>query len=721
MSRDAIALTPTARRTRYGVRTLILLAAVTVSCVIAPMLAARHPRRFDVTATRDNALSPRTLAVLGTLDGPREVIISADLSRLDRRSRARIGDLLDEFTRAAPRLSSSWIDTSSEEGRRSFGVTLGRFADREHDLIALHTSALTAAAEAAEALPAGLAALSDSLKSLAGSLDAFDPRRAQTEQNAAVLRTIASQMAPAAEAARRAATNTLAGVALPDGPGVLERLLPPLQDAARACEALASAIPPPDPSKPQPTDAANRSIAELAPRVRDRAASAADTVARLKPLQTLTVARLLQSQDAVLVASPTALTAIQFDAMFPAGGGDRAGGAGVRFAGEELITAALASLSGESSPIVVFVHADAAPLLSPSGAPTPTARRSFARLLDRIALRRIEVAEWPVAARDAPPERAQLDVTRSRPIVWVIFPAPSRAAIDPRDGAAVAARSQRIGKLAAAAQLLVNSGESVLLSVDPSDLPAVGEPDPIAAAMLPLGVRLDSARPLVRLESNPSGAVTWTIHSATASESADHPIARACAGLTVALPWATPMEAASAAPGASFTPLISIVANESTWGESQWFGFRYANLRQPLSPLLLADPPQRDPARDATAGPWVVAGAVERANSTDAAARPQRALIVASPSWFDDFFSQAADTVDARPVRLFPGNAELFESGIYWLAGLDQLIATSPQAREISRIPAMTARQVTILRWALIAGVPLGVLILGGIARLARR
>lgn len=718
MSRDASPMTPTARRTRYGVRTLILLAAVTVSCIVAPMLAARHARRFDVTATRDNALSPRTLAVLGSLDGPREVIISADLSRLDRRARARIGDLLDEFARAAPRLSANWIDTSSEDGRRAFGAMLGRFADRERDLIAAHASVLTSAAEAAEALPADLSALSDALKSLAESLDAFDQRRAQTEQNAAVLRTIASQLAPAAEAARRAATNTLAGVALPDGPGALERLLPPLQDVARACEALASATRAPDPSKPQPTDDANRAIAELAPRVRDRAATAADAVARLKPLQTLTVARLLQSQDAVLVASPTALTAIQFDALFPTG---PAGGAGVRFAGEELITAALASLSGESSPIVVLVHADAAPLLSPSGAPTPIARRSFARLLDRLALRRIEIAEWPVAARDAPPDRATLDATRSRPIVWVIFPAPSRAAIDPRDSAAVAARTQRIGKLAAAVQKLVNSGESVLLSVDPSDLPAVGEPDPIAAAVLPLGVRLDSARPLVRLESSPSGPVTWTLHSTTTIESADHPIAKACAGLTVALPWATTLEAASAEPGVSFAPLLSIAASESTWGESQWFGFRYANLRQPLSPLLLADPPQRDPARDATAGPWVIAGAVERANPTDAAARPQRALIVASPSWFDDFFTQAADTVDARPVRLFPGNAELFESGVYWLAGLDQLIATSPQAREISRIPSMNSRQISILRWALIAGVPLGVLIFGGIARLARR
>ncbi|HVZ94869.1 MAG TPA: Gldg family protein [Phycisphaerales bacterium] len=714
----------TARRTRYTIRTAILVVCATIAAATAIVLATRHASRYDLTATRTNELSPRTRTVLSRLEEPVAVIVSADLSRLDRRAQRRVADLLDEYAAASPHVSSSWIDTSTDAGRSAFAGTLAQLADRERELLDRHAAALKSAADAAHALPDELQALSDRLKKLAETIEAFDPRKTGTEQNAAVLRTLASQFPAAETAARQSAGNTIGGVAIPDASAALDKLLSPLSDTARAAEALAQATPVPDPSLPSPADALNVEITSLSKSIRDRAATALDSVARLPPSRTLTVARLLQAQDAVLVVSPSGITAIHFDALFPGGtsGAGESASADTRFAGEELITAALASLASNQSPVIVFVHAENAALLTPTGSPSPAARRALAHLFDRLALRRIDVAEWAVARDRQRPDPASLRGSSNRPVVWVVFPAPSRAALDPRNPAATADRSARLGKLGEAVASLITSGESVLLSVDPSDLPSVGEPDPIVAPLAPLGLRVDSTRPIVHAEVRPSGPVVWTLQTTSVPPTLDHPIARAITGLTVALPWPTPIECAPSSDSVRITPLLTIPATNNTWGESQWLSFRYA-AQNPAAPLALSDPPKPDAARDSIAGPWTVAAALEQRapSSAPSASRTQRLVVVSAPSWFDDFYTQAADTVDARTVKVFPGNAELFEASIYWLAGLDDTIATGPRAAEISRIAPLNDRQLKAWRWAIIAGLPLSILTLGVLLRLLRR
>lgn len=723
--------TAAARRTRYLVRTAALLVAVAIACAAGATLAARHALRLDVTATRDNALSARTLATLARLDGPHAVIVSADGSRLDRGARRRLADLLDEFARAAPDLSVRWIDTSGDAGRDAFAATIARLAREEAELAAAHRAAIGEAARAAEELPRDLAALSDTLKAVAESLDPFDPNRARTEQNAAVVRTLAAQLAPAAESARRAEHATIAGTPIPDAPAAADHVIAPLREVARACEALAAAASPPGAAPPGEAGEANARLASLAARARDRAATAADGLARQRPLRALTIARLLQARDAVLVTGPAGITAVRFESIFPEGGGAIASNT-ARFAGEELIASALATLGGTPAPLVVFVHAENSPMFGPGGAPSPSARRAFAHLLDRLALRRIDTAEWAVASQPARPDRAALDPSGARPIVWIVMPAPSRAAIDPRHAAAAADRSARIGRLGQALAALIADGEAVMVSIDPSDLPSVGEPDPVAAALAALGLRADSARPLIRREPAAAGPIFWTTQMVRAADEAvsggAHPVAKAIAGLPVALAWATPIEAMrdGREDGPRVAPLLMVQADANVWGESQWFSYRYAGAAQPLAPLALSDPPAPDGARDATVGPWIVAAAAERTHPRGAAGagganRPQRLVAVASPSWFDDYFTQASEEIDARPVRLFPGNAELFEASVLWLAGLDELIGAGPRAREISRLPMLTDRQTAAIRWALIAGLPAAVLMLGAIVHLMRR
>ncbi len=76
---------------------------------------------------------------------------------------------------------------------------------------------------------------------------------------------------------------------------------------------------------------------------------------------------------------------------------------------------------------------------------------------------------------------------------------------------------------------------------------------------------------------------------------------------------------------------------------------------------------------------------------------------------------------DGRLVPANPGNLELFEASVYWLAGQDNLISQSPSARVASMVAPIDATRLIRLQYVLVLGLPLGVLALGGIYLLMRR
>jgi len=69
------------RRARYAMLSAVLLTAATAACVIFITLASRHHTRFDVTATREHALSERTHEILKTIEGTHRIVVSVDPSQ----------------------------------------------------------------------------------------------------------------------------------------------------------------------------------------------------------------------------------------------------------------------------------------------------------------------------------------------------------------------------------------------------------------------------------------------------------------------------------------------------------------------------------------------------------------------------------------------------------------------------------------------------------------
>lgn len=717
----------TARRTRYGLSTVILALTVTVSCVLAIVIGSRFHKRFDVTATRQHTLSPRTLRLLGTIDGAHRIIVSADMSRMHRETQRRIVDLLDEFQEAAPELDVQWLDAGQPDAGAKYESLIGSLASQHHDELAKQRTVLEEAARSIADVVTGARRVATAILELDQELSASN--QTNLPDQAALVQNLSSRLEPTIEVILEASRKSFGIEALPAVDLAHDAAAAPLDEMIRAMNAVAqfSRSLGESESASQAMQSKSIALAQEAERWRDEGARTLDRLERLSPSDPLIVARILTSGEAVLVMSDHSMLAIDFDSILPNRQLLDASGAAPTeavFAGEQLIATALGALNNARAPIIVFVHAEKASLIDDEGGPTPVARRAFGRVFDRLRLTRANALEWPVARQPLRPDPATIDPSRERPVVWIILGAPSPAGIDPRQPGAAVERNVRVEKLGEALTTLLSDRQSVLVNIEPSDFPGLGEPDPVGAALAPYGIALDSGRPLLRQESSPSGTLTWTHHVLRELEQ-EHIIGQATSGLALALAWVTPMSLVDAEfDDVRHGPLARLAPNSDIWGESQWLairGFVERGLVRHFEPLLLASPPSVDEGRDATIAPpegWLVS--VWASRPSNAAHHEQRIVVVGASSWMNDLHMRAEMNIEGRRANRFPGNAELFESSVNWLAGLDELIAPGPEVRDIPRIRPVDAGALSMLRWAIVLVPPILVLIVGALLRVWR-
>jgi hypothetical protein len=85
----------------------------------------------------------------------------------------------------------------------------------------------------------------------------------------------------------------------------------------------------------------------------------------------------------------------------------------------------------------------------------------------------------------------------------------------------------------------------------------------------------------------------------------------------------------------------------------------------------------------------------------------------------DSHFAQ--DRVGQYPRdALFPGNAEIFTNSLLWIAGKEQLVTVSPEVLRARRLGEL-GTWGTPLRILMVAGVPVGVALVGLVVFLIRR
>lgn len=703
-----------ARRARYGFQAAAMLLAISAVVGFLGVLSDRYAVVLDATSSREHRLSERTRNLLRGLRDPHEVLIVANLDGVDARAVQRTQDVLDGFSRETDQLRVSVISVTSGDGLRQLDAAFERLAGTYKPSMERIGAAVVQAGSATEELATGLEALGEALHRAGQGVgdelaNAAAIKRFYTD-SASMCRIAASDAQAGVQAARTQAGQPIGRTPVPALDTALStarRTLAALHgQLTQLVASLDSVIRATDEQVPAALREATAPLSQSASRLRDRAARALSELDDAPPFPLAIAARAVGESSAALVigpprnepGAPPRMTAVEIEAIFPRripGVSDKAPVPDVRARAEELLAGAIATVNTDDAPIVILTHgAGESERLTPDFAPVRG-------MVDRLRLRGMSVVEWAAAIDADLPSIAAIDPTGKRPVVFVVMPT---SGMTP-EGAA------RMMKLGNALRALVEAGRPVLVSVTPSTLPSIGQRDPQVEMLEQLGMKIDTARPLLRQTQTPAGPVVSADMTFT-STGGTHAISGAIESLRTHLPWCSPIRIDSGEK--RVVPILVAADDNRTWAESEWLRFRQTPAAQRA---LLVNPPQEDSARDDGEGPWVVAAAVERTLPDQ---RRQRAVVVGSTGWFLDDLAQQRVQVGSQSVPVFPGNLELLEAAIYWLAGQNDMIATSPEAQAMATIPSMDANQFAAIRWGLIAGLPLLVLLIGGVWRLAR-
>lgn len=749
-ARDARPSTAMARRLRFGLQSLVLLLSVTASCVFIGLIGTRFPYRFDATASREHRLSQRTQAMLDQLDGSYEIVVAVSRSSVDRRAYQRTRDVLDTFDRASDKVRVTLIDTGSSRGVVEYDALLGRLAQQYAGEIDAQRNAAKAAIDTARTQLPLVTQLAADLAAIKTVIPKADPNAEKLKElldgYAARAGAAAFNLQKGIDAATKSLDQRVGPLSIPPIDDAIRTISPTLSSVTTDLAKLVRELKLVDQAADVPGVIRDRvkPLPPLAQAQVDAMRIAADSIDRLPKLTILSVARTLEQTSAALVIGPPkkrtvgspaptnetsgrpslppgSITAIDFTSLFPPAlpeGATPGVSIDMRARTEELTAAALASLSNTLSPIIVLMH-DQPERLGPEFRPF------FPLLIDRLHMHGIDTVEWPVALSADEPSLAAINPGNKRPVVYV-----SQTTLPSTPDAA-----ERMKRMATALARVVSQGKPILLSVGFSTIPGIGDTDPLVEFLPRLGIKADSGRPLLYRAQTPNGVFVLSDFF-PAQTVGDHPIAKALNGLTTHFFWPVSIrpvaskiasDAANTPPPAlpnvasspAFVPIIQIPAQSNTWAESEWFGYFRQSASQRLK-VIDHDLPAPDSPRDDAQGPWPIVVASEIPSPGDAA-NTQRLVVVGCSGWFlDDVTQQSIGLIDGRPVLSSPGNLELFEASVYWLAHQEELISQSPQALAVPVIRTMTPGQVQAVRWSLFAGLPLLVLLIGAVWRLVR-
>ncbi len=656
--------------------------------VLVNMLASSRLARLDVTSTGRLALSPRTQQVLESAEPGTEIVLAADLSGRTRPAAdvRRALDMLDEIGRGSASVTVSVIDTSSGSGQAAFEGLVRRLSERDRAALSEAERRVAAALEGLDRAGVALQAHASDLEGLRARVGG--ETSADLGTRASRLRSTAEQIGPMREHVGALLEREIVGERLADLPEA-RRVIVESADAVRTLlrvtanqlTALASA---------QGIEEETRNRASAAA---GRVQASADEIGALSAgLQAealpgvVRVVGALTASEALLVLGPSGVAAVSMEDLFPASAPGAPGTDPGRRA-EALVTNALSTLDSSGRPVVVVTHAGTSRVLA-GGADGP-----LASLRRRSGLRGVEWVEWPVVMEPERPGAVAAAQADGRAVVYVVIGIDTSA----QGGAERAARS------AAVLTDLLENGESVMVNLAPSTLPGLGEEDPMVEALASLGLEADTGRPvLTETRRGDDRLVAWEQVLVGAGGEG---LTQSVSGLAVAVPWPTVIEATGE--GVDAAPLLSLAADGGAWREGEWLGYW---VTPPQQRALLVEKPEPDGTRDADAGGKSIAWQIDREDG--------RVLVVGSHLWLFDSVADRPAVIDGRIVQQNPGNAELFLGGIEWLAGNDGLLGRSAAAFETPTVQPIEAGRLSLIRWLLVGGLPVGVMLVGVAVRI---
>jgi len=688
--------TQSTRRAKYGLNVLVAVAAAVAIVILLNWIGNRHFQRFDFTATRQYSLSPQTLSVLDRLEGEYRVVSllsNPDTAASPVRAAAlrQAGDLVDEYGRFSDAIEVQAINPNQISRLEAFYLELlSRFEER--------------------LAPAELATRQ--------GLDEIERLRASIDQQLALLRTTLEDGALQGGELKDFITQVAENFARfnqdvdaieQQVTGALDSPLPDFASAKNTLQGLLDQV------ESRVLAVAMQKFTAATQRD-DVAASVLDNLLRLNDAFDQTRAslratveqlgrvevpeayqnlrtQLLSDPDTIVVLSPERERVLALGQLFrepdprmlePGETPE------LRFQGEEKLTGALVSLSMTNPPLVVFVSTGRRPALGSPNAP-------FEPVAQRLRNVNFQVESWNpqggVTPFGQPKPPGEPPTPRpGQKAVWIVLPFEDTQP-NPMNPMAGQQGKQQI------ADLLVDrlaEGDAALIHATFAPTARFGQTDPISQLLMPFGITAQTDRVAFQQQIDENGRAIPMTNFEVTQWPDDLSITEALGGMTGVFLQASPLQVGG---GSAKTSVLARIAGNMLWAETD---------------LAFGNPPEYSEAESASS--LVVAAASER--------NGQRIVVVGDPVWaardivtYGMLGPGSAELTGAR----FPANSELFMNSVYWLAGLDELIAASPRTQDIRRIEPITDRTLLILRWVLLAGLPVVVLMAGVGVWLTRR
>lgn len=691
----AAAETASSRRLKYGLSVGILLLSLLLILGVLNWLASDAARRIDLTAVGRYSLSAQTMRILDgleetvtvtTLFAESDPLLSSDEQRALAAQRRQIEDVLREFRNKSGKIEVVRIDPVDPRTITKYDALVEQLSTIFAGEIETYRSAIDAGR--AQMVRAGEFAgpqaepLINALGDLAPEHASFRTFQTIIQVFSIIPREMESIGARVDEAM---SASTMRGTPFADLEGAASIVRAALQLRGATMNQVAEFFEQSvaDDSLPQTL---RDHLASLAPSCRDVGGAMLDQQEALDDLPTLKLTPIsiaLRQRNCVLVSTPTRASVLPYDRLFRAPGAqealDEGAGAVRRFAGETVIASGIRQMLLDERPNVILCHAQPQPSIL-TGA---LGGVDFGAVADLLSDLGFYVREWNVNIGPRPDVSAQ---ATGEP-VWVIVPPPPSAQSMMPAAALVDAATQ-----------LVAEGANVMIGFFPRLVPGLGQRDQWNAVIEPLGVEADTDRLIVEQIPAPGGVDQFAHSHEVVEFLGEHPVAAAVRGLPTRLDYAVPLKLLDDSQ-AERTVLVEIKPTDRIWATNEF-------LQMPIPPPAVRD-----------TEPYRLVVAVERPQPSGA----QRALLLGSSQWCYSAVVQEGDLRFRPPLPYYPGNAELFTSGVCWLAHLDELIARSPRAQSVERIENLGRGAQIFWRWALIGGLPVLSLAAGVAVALARR
>ncbi len=716
--------TQSKRRALFGFNASVAVAAAAATVILVNWLvwwqyAATPPAvkkyiRYDLSATRAHSLSAQTKRVLGKLGAPHEIIAvfrdeAGNTSELAAARRRNLEDLMEEYARASSQISIRSVSASAHSGAQEVEQKVARRFAKE---MAPLQEQLTLAHRHLAAMADVLDQMQNNLDQLAGAAYANERAQAQAKATVNTLIRLRQDLRKQVEKSKEALANAMPDyLHLRDSSSNL--LIAAKKDLMDCRNTLTSQL-----GDGEAAFASSLMLEKIEPPYNRAAAGLLGTV--IPPAYEQARAALATGESLVVLTETRArvvpadrLLRRVSDALTRAGAAVQDTGK-EQFTGEEQITGALVSLAQTVPPRVVFLQSDWLSALTPDDG---RQQGLFQAMADRLRAMDFAVEEanaWHPKAVDASGNPLSLHPAQpGQKTVWVLCPFR-----EPNPKQPATLKMDNRAKTCAFLQKQLDCGDSAFILINHDPLP---DPERVKIADQVLGGNTPYAarHPInALLKTYGIEAQNWTLLAHEEQEPGMQPmpavpvqlqhypqdtdLGRALEGLTLRLEGPYPVQPTAPLPAgvtahtlvALTLPRLYTLGYDALHGDGKWtYNPVTARPYAPVAMAVEAQLPGKKPVRLIAVGDLL--WATDQKTTFGFASAGGKGAVGAANL--------------PGGIAAWPGNAELFINGIYWLAGQDDLIAPGARSQDVRRIGPISSHTHTTLRWLLLAGLPLGV------------